>query len=116
MTKSGVGLEGLRLNHGLTAPMDDKATLFKQELLPPMVSDVAKMSAQSKIEARQTLADLDPSDMLMEEQESLADLEADYREGNLSRARKKAFSQALKLSRSGRSKPWRSSGLEFPLP
>jgi len=58
--------------------------------------------------AQQSLADLDPSDMLMEEQESLADLEADYREGNLSRARKKAFSQALNLSRSGRSKPRRS--------
>jgi Ca-activated chloride channel family protein len=38
--------------------------------------------------------------MLMEEQESLADLEADYREGNLSRARKKAFSQSFNLSRS----------------
>jgi Ca-activated chloride channel family protein len=63
---------------------------------------------QSLAEARQTLADLDPSDMLMEEQESLADLEADYREGNLSRARKKAFSQSFNLSRSGRSKPRRS--------
>ncbi len=32
--------------------MDDKATLFKQALLPPMVSDGAKMPVQSKIEAR----------------------------------------------------------------
>jgi hypothetical protein len=32
--------------------MDDKATLFTQALLPPMVSDGAKMPAQSKIEAR----------------------------------------------------------------
>jgi hypothetical protein len=32
--------------------MDDKATLFTQELLPPMASDGAKMPAQSKIEAR----------------------------------------------------------------
>jgi Ca-activated chloride channel family protein len=75
-----------------------------------MYSDRGDFAAaqQSLAEARQTLADLDPSDMLMEEQESLADLEADYREGNLSRARKKAFSQSFNLSRSGRSKPRRS--------
>ena len=33
--------------------MNDKATLFKQALLPPLVSNGAKMPAQSKIEARQ---------------------------------------------------------------
>ena len=32
--------------------MNDKATLFKQALLPPLLSDGAKMPAQSKIEAR----------------------------------------------------------------
>ena len=32
--------------------MNDKATLFKQALLPPLVSNGAKMPAQSKIEAR----------------------------------------------------------------
>ena len=32
--------------------MNDKATLFKQAPLPPLLSDGAKMPAQSKIEAK----------------------------------------------------------------
>jgi Ca-activated chloride channel family protein len=75
-----------------------------------MYSDQGDFAAaqQSLAEARLTMANMPPSPMLMEEQESLADLEADYREGNLSRARKKAFSQSFNLSRSGHSKPRRS--------
>ena len=44
----------------------------------------------------------------MEEQAVLEDLEADYRSGNVTSARKKAFSQSYNLSRSGKSKPRRS--------
>ncbi|MEB3313331.1 MAG: hypothetical protein VKL98_04220 [Cyanobacteriota bacterium] len=53
-----------------------------------------------------------PNPMLMEESQILKELEADYREGNLSRARKKAFSQSLNLSRRGHSMPRRSMDSE----
>ena len=55
-----------------------------------------------------TMAAMPPSAILMEEQAVLEDLEADYRSGNVTSARKKAFSQSYNLSRSGKSKPRRS--------
>lgn len=63
---------------------------------------------QSLADARLTMASMAPSPMLMEEQQILEELEADYRQGNVSSARKKAFSESFNLSRSGRSRPRRS--------
>ncbi|MGG6242433.1 vWA domain-containing protein [Nodosilinea sp. AN01ver1] len=63
---------------------------------------------QSLTDARMAMAAMAPSDMLMEEQAVLEDLEADYQSGNVTSARKKAFSQSFNLSRSGKSKPRRS--------
>lgn len=57
--------------------------------------------------ARQAMASMPPSPMLNEEQSILEDLEADYQSGNVSSARKKAFSQSYNLSRTGQSKPRR---------
>ncbi len=75
-----------------------------------MYSDQGNFASaqQSLVDARLTMANMPPSPTLMEEQQILEDLEADYCEGNLSRARKKAFSQVLNRSHSGRSKPRRS--------
>jgi Ca-activated chloride channel family protein len=63
---------------------------------------------QSLTDARMAMASMAPSAMLMEEQAVLEDLEADYQSGNVTSARKKAFSQSFNLSRSGKSKPRRS--------
>ncbi|PSR19320.1 hypothetical protein C8255_02870 [filamentous cyanobacterium CCP3] len=63
---------------------------------------------QSLTDARLAMAAMPPSAMLMEEQAVLEDLEADYQSGNVTSARKKAFSQSFNLSRSGKSKPRRS--------
>ncbi|MBE9136937.1 VWA domain-containing protein [Nodosilinea sp. LEGE 07088] len=63
---------------------------------------------QSLTDARIAMAAMAPSAMLMEEQAVLEDLEADYQSGNVTSARKKAFSQSFNLSRSGKSKPQRS--------
>lgn len=63
---------------------------------------------QSLTDARLAMASMSPSAMLMEEQAVLEDLEADYQSGNVTSARKKAFSQSFNLSRSGKSKPQRS--------
>ena len=63
---------------------------------------------QSLSHARMMMADMATSDMLMEEQDILEDLEADFQSGNLTSARKKAFSESFNLSRSGKSKPRRS--------
>jgi Ca-activated chloride channel family protein len=63
---------------------------------------------QSLTDARVAMASMAPSAMLMEEQAILEDLEADYQSGNVTSARKKAFSQSFNLSRTGKSKPRRS--------
>ncbi|MBD1918240.1 MULTISPECIES: VWA domain-containing protein [Cyanophyceae] len=63
---------------------------------------------QSLTDARIAMSSMAPSAMLMEEQAVLEDLEADYQSGNVTSARKKAFSQSFNLSRSGQSKPRRS--------
>lgn len=58
--------------------------------------------------ARMAMAGMAPSEALMEEQSILEDLEADYQRGNVTSARKKAFSQSFNLSRNGKSTPRRS--------
>jgi Ca-activated chloride channel family protein len=58
--------------------------------------------------ARMAMAAMAPSEALLEEQSILEDLEADYQSGNVTSARKKAFSQSFNLSRTGKSKPRRS--------
>ncbi|TVP68122.1 MAG: VWA domain-containing protein [Leptolyngbya sp. LCM1.Bin17] len=63
---------------------------------------------QSLSDARMAMAAMAPSPMLMEEQEILEDLEADYQSGKVTSARKKAFSQSFNLSRTGKSRPRRS--------
>ncbi|MBD2110366.1 MULTISPECIES: vWA domain-containing protein [Cyanophyceae] len=57
---------------------------------------------------RVAMSAMPPSAMLMEEQATLEDLEGDYQSGAIARARKKAYSQAYNLSRSGKSQPRRS--------
>ncbi|MBD1872878.1 VWA domain-containing protein [Nodosilinea sp. FACHB-131] len=57
---------------------------------------------------RVAMSAMPPSAMLMEEQAVLEDLEGDYQSGAIARARKKAYSQAYNLSRSGKSQPRRS--------
>jgi Ca-activated chloride channel family protein len=59
-------------------------------------------------QARMAMAAMAPSEALLEEQAILEDLEADYQSGNVTSARKKAFSQSFNLSRTGKSKPRRS--------
>ncbi len=58
--------------------------------------------------ARMAMAAMTPSEALLEEQAILEDLESDYQSGNVTSARKKAFSQFFNLSRTGKSKPRRS--------
>ncbi|MBD2110218.1 VWA domain-containing protein [Nodosilinea sp. FACHB-13] len=57
---------------------------------------------------RVAMSAMPPSAMLMEEQATLEDLESDYQSGAIARARKKAYSQAYNLSRTGQSQPRRS--------
>ncbi|WOD37925.1 vWA domain-containing protein [Nodosilinea sp. E11] len=65
-------------------------------------------ASMSLANARMEMAAMAPSEALLEEQSILEDLEADYQSGNVTSARKKAFSQSFNLSRSGKSKPRRS--------
>lgn len=58
--------------------------------------------------ARQAMASMSLSESLLDEQSALEDLEMDYQTGQLSSARKKAFSQSYNLSRSSQSRPRRS--------
>ena len=75
-----------------------------------MYSDRGDYAAagMSLANARMEMAAMAPSAALLEEQSILEDLEADYQSGNVTSARKKAFSQSFNLSRSGKSKPRRS--------
>ena len=75
-----------------------------------MYSDRGDYAAagMSLANARMEMAAMPPSAALLEEQSILEDLEADYQSGNVTSARKKAFSQSFNLSRSGKSKPRRS--------
>jgi len=63
---------------------------------------------QSLGAVRAGMASLPLSPALLEEQEALKDLEADYAFGSSASARKKARSQQFNLSRSGKSNPRRS--------
>ena len=65
-------------------------------------------AGMSLANARMEMAAMAPSAALLEEQSILEDLEADYQSGNVTSARKKAFSQSFNLSRTGKSKPQRS--------
>ncbi|MBE9111929.1 VWA domain-containing protein, partial [Nodosilinea sp. LEGE 07298] len=75
-----------------------------------MYSDRGDYAAagMSLANARMEMAAMAPSEALLEEQSILEDLEADYQSGNMTSARKKAFSQSFNLSRTGKSKPQRS--------
>jgi Ca-activated chloride channel family protein len=75
-----------------------------------MYSDRGDYAAagMSLANARMEMAAMAPSAALLEEQSILEDLEADYQSGNVTSARKKAFSQSFNLSRTGKSKPRRS--------
>jgi Ca-activated chloride channel family protein len=65
-------------------------------------------AARSSIrQTRRRIAEAPQSPLMVEEQELLENLEADYEMGNVARARKMAASQAFNLSRSGRSNPRR---------
>ena len=65
-------------------------------------------ASMSLTNARMSMAAMPPSAALQEEQSVLEELEVDYQSGNVSSARKKAFSQSFNLSRTGKSKPRRS--------
>lgn len=65
-------------------------------------------AADSLQNARMAMACMAPSAALVEEQSILEDLEADYQRGDVTGARKKAFSQSFNLSRNGKSNPRRS--------